>query len=211
MAPWAGRIAGACLQWEEEAVQLPQRLPPHALHGTVLDRPWRLIGPQSIEIDLGADWPWPGRAQSDFSVQGDTFEWSITVEGAEPMPVVVGWHPWFRRRIGSEDATLTFQAGAMYERAPNGIPTGRLVAPAQAPWDDCFTEMDQEPRLCWGDDLSLQMSSDCDHWVIYTEPEHGLCIEPQSGPPDAVNLERAFVVQPGQPLRASMTWQIQRT
>jgi len=44
--------------------------------------------------------------------------------------------------------------------------------------------------------------------VVFTEPEHAICVEPQSGPPDAVNLDVATVVTPGTPLvvHATFTW-----
>ncbi len=44
------------------------------------------------------------------------------------------------------------------------------------------------------------MRSDCTHWVVFDEPIEGLCIEPQSGPPNAPNVVPVVVV-PGQPLR----------
>jgi aldose 1-epimerase len=64
------------------------------------------------------------------------------------------------------------------------------------------------PKLVWPDgDVTLEVSSSCDHWVVYTEPPHAVCVEPQSGPPDAFNLGRGFVVvEPGAPLVHTMTW-----
>ena len=32
-------------------------MPPHAIHGTVLDRRWHAIDASTIAIDLGPDWP----------------------------------------------------------------------------------------------------------------------------------------------------------
>jgi aldose 1-epimerase len=29
--------------------------------------------------------------------------------------------------------------------------------------------------------------------VVYSEPEHAICIEPQTGPPDALNIARELV------------------
>jgi galactose mutarotase-like enzyme len=44
---------------------------------------------------------------------------------------------------------------------------------------------------------------------VYTEPELALCVEPQSAPPDALNIA-PHVVQPGAPLvvHASFRWAI---
>ena len=40
--------------------------------------------------------------------------------------------------------------------------------------------------------------------MIFTKPDHALCVEPQTGPPDEFNLG-ARVVEPGTPLIAEMT------
>jgi aldose 1-epimerase len=61
------------------------------------------------------------------------------------------------------------------------------------------------PRLVWPDRFALELASTCDHWVVYTEPDDAICLEPQTGPPDAVHLA-PHVVLPGEPLTASMTW-----
>ena len=53
--------------------------------------------------------------------------------------------------------------------------------------------------------LRLELSSSCQWWVVYSEPEHAICVEPQSGPPDAANLAPEIVV-PGRPLEHVMRW-----
>ena len=32
------------------------------------------------------------------------------------------------------------------------------------------------------------MESDAPYWIVYTEDSDGVCIEPQTAPPDAANL-----------------------
>jgi galactose mutarotase-like enzyme len=41
--------------------------------------------------------------------------------------------------------------------------------------------------------------------VVFDEPDHAICLEPQTAPPDVFNRE-PFVVQPGDPLVATATW-----
>jgi len=36
--------------------------------------------------------------------------------------------------------------------------------------------------------LRIDIESDAPWWVVYTEDSEGICIEPQSAPPDAANL-----------------------
>ena len=46
-------------------------LPPHAIHGTVLDRRWQAVGDATIATDLGPDWPFAGRAVQRFELSAD--------------------------------------------------------------------------------------------------------------------------------------------
>ena len=95
---------------------------------------------------------------------------------------------------------MTFQAGEMYARDETGIPTGARAVPTPGPWDDCFTNLTELPRLSWPNGLVVELHASCEHWVVYSEPGHAVCIEPQSGPPDAFNLGECELVSPNQPV-----------
>jgi galactose mutarotase-like enzyme len=41
--------------------------------------------------------------------------------------------------------------------------------------------------------------------VVFDEPEHAICVEPQSHPPDAFNLGPE-VARPGAPVVVTATW-----
>ena len=62
------------------------------------------------------------------------------------------------------------------------------------------------PLLAWPDGLRLTITSSADHWVVYDESEDGVCVEPQTGPPDAVNLGLSPVLEAGGTVTATMTW-----
>ena len=202
MAPWAGRVREGRFEWENQTQRLPINWPPHAIHGTVFGAAWTQDGLNSIRCPLGPGWPWSGHVRSVFSLGDDSFEWRMEVHAdAEPFPVVLGWHPWFRREVaGCGPVRFEFEPATMYVRDPSGLPTGSTVEPAAGPWDDCFTGVRSNPRLLWPNGLTLDVASSCDHWVIYDEPAHALCIEPQSGPPDAFNLGGFEVAAPGKPV-----------
>jgi galactose mutarotase-like enzyme len=53
----------------------------------------------------------------------------------------------------------------------------------------------------------LSLSSDCTHWVVYDHDPAATCVEPQSGPPDAFNIEPC-VLEPGETLSRwfQMAW-----
>jgi galactose mutarotase-like enzyme len=212
MAPYAGRIRNARFEFRGRSYDLPATMPPHAIHGTVFYRPWRRVDDRTIEIALGPDWPFEGRAVQHFELEAGRFASRLEVHAREPMPASLGWHPWFRRRLqpveGSADPgplELELDAGAMLRRDPDGIATADLIAPPQGPWDDCFTDLRRPPVLRWPGFLELTIESDCPAWVVFTEPDHALCVEPQTAPPDALNGAPA-VVEPGRPLVAEMVW-----
>jgi aldose 1-epimerase len=211
MAPWAGRIRRGTFAFAGVEHHLPITMPPHAIHGVVYDRPWTVTGPDTIAIELDARWPFRGRVTQRFRLDTDGLEVSMTLEADEPQPVVLGWHPWFRRVLGAGDgpARLAFEPGSMLLRDAEGISGGERVTPPAGPWDDCFTDLASDPVLEWPGRLRLTLSSTCRWWVVYTMPEHAICVEPQSGPPDAVTIASEVVV-PGAPLTHVMRWRWER-
>ena len=205
MTPWAGRVRDGRFAWQGQDYQLPINHPPHAIHGTVFQRQWEVEG-QSLRIDLGPDWPWAGKAISRVQLAPDELVWSIEVHAQDAeMPAVIGWHPWFRRQLArGAPLDLSFEAQGMMRRDAAGIATQDIVGVPRGPWDDCFVGVSEPVRLSWGNALSLSVESDCLYWVIYDEPDHALCVEPQSGPPDAFNLDLASTVKPGTPMIRTM-------
>ena len=199
MAPWAGRVRRGRFTFEGVEHQLPINMPPHAIHGTVFDRPW----PTSLKIGLGPDWPFEGSVEQRIDLQPDHLRLELLVHAADgPMPTSCGWHPWFRRRLArGGTADLDLDAASMWQRDADGIPSGDLVPPPPGPWDDCFTGLRRPPRITWPSALTLTIESSCQHVVVYDEPADAICVEPQTHPPDALNLGPA-VVEPGRPLVA---------
>ncbi len=191
MVPWAGRIRDGSFQHGGIAHQLPCNLPPHSAHGVGFTSRWDVVDESTIGLDLAAPWPFGGRAVQRFDLDENGLTVTMTVRAGADMPVMVGWHPWFARRLPSADgpveAQLTFGPAMMYELDEAAIPTGELVTPPPGPWDNCFASLEQQPTIDWPGLVRLKLTSSCDHWVIYTEPEHALCVEPQSHVPDVFN------------------------
>ena len=161
MVPWAGRIRNGHFAWGDVDVTLPIRMPPHAIHGTVFDRSWQESGPQQLESTLGDQWPWQATVRSRFSMEPECFHWEITVSSEDKlMPVVLGWHPWFRKRLADgSHTTLHFNADEMYLRGADGIPSGAKSSPSKGPWDDCFTGVSVPPQIRWSNGLCLEVST----------------------------------------------------
>ncbi len=214
MVPFAGRIRDGRFAYAGREFTLRRNLPPHAIHGTVIGRAWQVVGPDTLAIDLGPDWPFAGRVHQRFTLTPGRLHVEAVLESDVPMPGAIGWHPWFRRilagradesRPPSAPAELRFEADRMWARDAAGIPTGELVDPGPRPWDDCFTGLRSAPRLTWPGVLALELRSSCDQWVVYDEPTEAICIEPQTAPPDFPTIA-PVTIAPGAPLRATMDW-----
>ena len=191
MLPWAGRVRRGQFNFEGRAFQLPVNLGKHAIHGVGLALPWRVEECSAAHVDLSLRlpederWPFGGTARQRIEASESALRLRLSVTaGKHAMPVVIGWHPWFRK-----PERLEFEPSAMYPLDAEGIAVHPLQQPSSGPWDDCF--VNTEPVLLERDGQQLRLTSNCTHWVVYDRPAHATCIEPQSGPPDAFNLEPA--------------------
>jgi len=213
MVPYAGRVAYGRFALKGQRFQLPITLDPHAIHGTAWNQQWAQVedgaalpSRGSIETPLPHPWPLGGTVRQDADLQDDRLRLTLTVTaGRQSMPVLAGWHPWFRRFLSTgAEGRLSFDAAKMYELDGVGIPTGKLVAPTQGPWDDCFTELKSKPAIRWPGVLELTLESSCTHWVVYDKPPHAICVEPQTDAPDSFNRD-ALVLEAGRTLEATFT------
>jgi aldose 1-epimerase len=215
MAPFAGRLSQARLEWRGRSWPLPEHAPPHAIHGTVVDAAWSVSssGPTRAELgcELAPPWPFRGTVTQALTLLPDRLEADLRLDAHDEMPVVLGWHPWFGRRLArGGDVEVRFEPRQQYLRGPDGLPTGELVAPLPGPHDDCFRGLRSAPRLVWPGAVALTVTADTDHWVLFDERPEAVCVEPQTGPPDAVRLDEAAVVPAGGSLalRTELRWEV---
>lgn len=209
MAPWAGRVRDGRFSFDGLGYQLPLNAPPHAIHGTGFVSRWEVLDAGRDYCDLQTELPWPfgGIATQHLQLDEHGLAAVLTVYATGlAMPAVVGWHPCFRK---PQSAELEFRR--MYLRDATSITLPELVTPKPHPWDDCFVEPLAPLRLHFTG-LTVTIASDCDHWVVFDEPEHLTCVEPQSGPPDAFTIGGATRLEPGEMLQRHMTlrWATQR-
>ena len=208
MIPWAGRVRNGKFNWSGRELSLPINMKPHAIHGTLYDVSWKQVDDHIAEVCFSSPWEFSGYARSLFELSEREFKWTIEVHAeSKPMPCIVGWHPWFLRAQGTSSTdAFSFSPKNMYERDEAGIPTGQKIDAKTRPWDDCFDNSGSPIAIQCAGGTKLEISSDCSHWVIYDEPEHAFCIEPQSGPPNGSNMESNNVVMPKAPLIRTMKW-----
>ncbi len=212
IAPWVGRLRDGILSYHGQEYPFPRNSGPHAVHGLVTDQPWTMVGKDTMEIELNKAWPWPGRVRQQATLTEQSCEFRIEVHADEPMPIAVGWHPWFQRTLLGPDGTasaeiqLNVRPCKMYANDRSGLPSGELIDPVDRPWDYCFIDLAAPPVVRWPGTLELTVQSNCSHWVFYDQEEPGICIEPWTAPPNSLNMPNPTIVTPNRPLTAAMTW-----
>jgi aldose 1-epimerase len=188
MVPWAGRIRRGRFDFQGRRYQLPLNLGGHTIHGVAFALPWQVDAHSRSHAELSLAlpdderWPFGGTSRQRFEVGENWLRMTLSATAGErAMPATIGWHPWFR-----EPDRIEFSPTGVYPRDEEGIATRPLAEPPPGPWDDCF--INEEPVLIHRAGQSLRLTSDCSHWVVYDEIGYATCIEPQSGPPDGLNL-----------------------
>ena len=231
MAPWPNRIRDGLFDHEGRKYFLPVNAPPHAIHGTVAKSPFRVdsASPLSARFStgLGTDWPFEGALTIDVALEGASLVQTMEIVAAdESFPAGFGWHPWFKRNLGSEDATIQAQVEARWKLDLNMTPTGQTAQPTGVldltipstpevgSLDDCFRiRSESETLLTWPEiELSITSSPELSHLQVYT-PAESFCIEPQTCAVNAFQLAARgiadtgiAIVEPGRPLKATTRW-----
>ncbi|MGH8060935.1 MAG: aldose epimerase [Pseudoxanthomonas sp.] len=199
MLPWAGRVRQGRFEFGGQHHQLSRNMGAHSIHGVGFAMPWQVEFHDSHLLELSLvlpqdeRWPFGGSAHHRMELDEDSLLLRLAVQaGSVAMPATIGWHPWFRK-----PERLRFTPNGIYPRDEDGIATLPVAPPLPGPWDDCFINSETVELESAGQQVKL--SSDCTHWVVYDQVPSATCIEPQSGPPDAFNIE-PFVLSPGETL-----------
>ncbi|MBZ6200903.1 aldose 1-epimerase [Streptomyces olivaceus] len=218
MVPWCGRIRDGRFGDGAVVHQMPLNSPPHAIHGTARDAAWRTARVTADEAvltyDLTDPWPYTGRVTQVVALAEDALTLTLAVETYDSsFPAQVGWHPWFNRTLdggSGADVSIAFDPAWQEERGDDHLPTGNRVEPKPGPWDDCFGMPDGvDVTLTWPGRLELNVTSREPWAVVYDEQEAAVCVEPQTGPPNGLNIAPRLVT-PLEPLEATTTWSWRR-
>jgi aldose 1-epimerase len=233
MAPWVNRIHRGRLLTEHGEFSLPLDHGEHAIHGTVRQRAWDVVASDGtsaeLRIDLAEPWPFAGHVVYRVALDGPALRQTLEVhaaDGERRFPAGVGWHPWFRRSLGSDESRLQADVIAQWELDSHIVPTGELAETdatrtlIDAGWfevgevDGCFQLAgERTARVRWPE-LTLRMSSSAEisHVMVYS-PAESVCVEPQTTAVNAFQLEARGIkgngtrfVSSGSPLVATTTW-----
>ncbi len=224
MAPWAGRLRGNCIRVGAGDIEMPATYQGWALHGTVLGARASSVATESsaagevamLAFDEHPGLPVPMSVTISYELTATalTTVIAIDVHAGDGLPVVVGWHPWFRRHLGrGGPCEWSMPAAGRVERGADYLPTGQITPadPSAGPFDDAFWVPEGRASVHWPGVGAIEVTGDATWFVVYDMPEASVCLEPQSGPPNGVNdplVGDRVIVRPGEPWRWTTRWQL---
>lgn len=226
MAPWTNRIRNATFAWQGQTRRLQvSHADGTAIHGDVRDRPWQIRHrtPMSCTLEFDSrlhddvNFPFPFRCAVRYEVWpgGVEVDVNLTNTGDQDMPAGCGLHPYFMRRLWSDEDVVELRLPvtgryptegclpseaarreAVCERLNTGGPFNDLDL------DDVFTIDRFEAELSWpssGVRATMVASEPVGHVVVYTPraapssgaPRPWFCVEPTTMVNDGFNLAAA--------------------
>ena len=213
MAPWPGRIRDNQVIYKGKTYPQEINFQKWAIHGTVAFSEGKVQNQtiDSVEIvhKTNNDWPISMEILQRWSITSKYLKCYArisTIEGE--FPAELGWHPWFNRQLTrGKPAKFGIEAVSQYKKDENFFTLNETKEIGIPPFDDAFYVPSGKGFIEWPEALRIDFSTDLDTFVVFDEPEDVFCIEPQTGPPDAIN-RASNVVTPQNPLEASVKWEI---
>ena len=233
MAPWVNRIHRGTLTTEHGNFKLPVDSGEHAIHGTVRHREWEVVTANEAEaefrVELTEPWPFAGTVIYRVAFKGASLSQTLEVhaaEGERSFPAGVGWHPWFRRSVGSGELTVQADVTGQWEFDENVVPSGTLEETKTSrklndggqfevgEVDGCFQLNESRSAVLRWPELTLRMESSPEvRQVMVYSPVGSVCVEPQTTTVNAFQLAArgiketgARILKPGDPLTATTVW-----
>jgi aldose 1-epimerase len=209
LAPFANRIADGHFRVGDREVRIPRNAPgqAHPLHGHAWRQPWRVESATAdravLTFEHPADsWPWHYTVTQTLVLRGDSLEVSLSIENRDtaPMPVGLGWHPYFHKGPGAqlkahvegvwltdeEQLPVRLAHGTRFGQWGRGDELTRpeLIDHCHTGWPGVAEILLPEERLR----LALTASRLLRWLHIYSPPgKDFFCVEPVSQMPNAVN------------------------
>ncbi len=201
MAPWANRLDAGLLPLAGTTYQLPVNRAEDntAIHGLTRDQPWQVEAAGTAAATLvqqvsSPPFHYAARLDLMLGAAGLRLDLSLRNLAPQPVPMGLGWHPFFLRPAGTR---LHFAASAFMARDARGLPVA--VQPSsgvdgdEASYeglDTHFTGWDGALRITRPDCALLLHAEGA--WArnlqVFAPAGSGvLCAEPVSHVPDAPN------------------------
>jgi aldose 1-epimerase len=222
MAPWAGRVRGNTITAESVermglsprgSIELPINHDPWALHGTCFTAPvdaMTMEGSTVVSRQQVPKWPWRAELVNTWTIHDDGFDITTTLSSETPCPVILGWHPWFRRDIDGAAGRWS-AASARFSRRSEAMPTDEWIelSDSTGPYDDVFLCPEKCVDITWPDLMSMSIRSSHPWFVIYDQLPDAFCVEPQTQIPNAWNepiAGESDLAEPGSDITLATQW-----
>ena len=175
-------------------------------------------------------WPFPHTIEVTHTLRDGTLEvrTRIVNEGREPMPISIGWHPYFQVTDAPRDEwTISVAARTQWLLAPNKVPTGETRSIRQLfpdphaavlkgyALDDVFSDLERDAsgRATMSvkgkaQRLDVVFGPNYKAAVVYAPAGRNfICFEPMAGITNALNMAHRGLYKELQSLAPGGTWQ----
>lgn len=186
LAPWVGKLRDDHVRSDGSRIRVPRRNDGTVKHGLVRDVPWDVLHADDSTAELvhfvtGSD-GWDGECRQLIVLEPTRLRTTLTYTASGPVPVSLGFHPWFAREAdGTAPATL-FTPGRRIVVDAQGQEV-EVTSAAREPRDAVYRADGSTPRLRWRNGRSIEIHSDAAIWVVYERDPLGVCVEPWSHTP----------------------------
>lgn len=209
LVPFSNRITNGRFRLAGREIKLSPNFPgslPHPLHGFGWQSPWQVLWQTDRALSIehahhAGEWPWEYKAQQNFTLgdNGLTIELSVRNDSDDPMPVGLGFHPYFPRTPHTR--YLGLHRGEWRNDA-DFLPSELDLRDRPIDWwdgqpvctrsvDTVYTWRNGPLEIAWPDRnlrLTMECSDELAHTVVLSPPgQDYFCVEPVSNMTDAFN------------------------
>lgn len=173
----------------------------HALHGFGQYAAWQVerhdadcIVMRYVHREDEHGWPWPFEAEQVIQANAEGARLSMRVlnRSARPMPVGMGFHPYFAAQEAELDASIDWRHEGEIAVEPSGDAPARRHRREEQGYTRYLSGWSGRATLNFADGrtLSLDAGDTLDHVVVHCPAGAGyLCVEPVSHVSDGFNLD----------------------
>lgn len=222
MLPWAGRLADNCICVGGELIEQKINFQGWAIHGLSFGNSlasWSVQADENsttfVAVQRISSWIEDLEVTFTWTIDEHSLNTAIEVKsiGDAPSQVVLGWHPWFHKSLGGGPPAVLMIDDAKLLTKVNSLPTGELLDfdAKLGPFDDALIIPSKSVVIEWPQALQMRITNSHEWFVIYDENPNLICVEPQTGAPNALNgafSDSALACSRSEPVRMTTRWEL---